>query len=246
MRNRNQAILPYNDRRRSKATQIEHMFDRIAFRYDLLNRIMTLGIDKNWRLKAAICVKKHHPNALLDIATGTGDFAFQLARLMPTSNVIGVDFSSKMIKEASRKKSEIANSDNVDFAIADAENLKFKANTFDAVSCTFGVRNFEDLERGLSNMYRVLKPGGIGVILELSEPKNLAVKLFHELYFHRFVPVLGKVITGEGKAYSYLQKSVKHFPDKKRFVELLKKVGFTSVKAKSLSFGMCTMFCFYR
>ena len=246
MNNRKQAILPYRDTRRSKAMQVEHMFDRIAFRYDLLNRLMTLGIDKNWRRKAAICIKKHQPDTLLDIATGTGDFAFQLARLMPIANVTGVDFSSKMIKEAQRKKSEIVNVDNVGFAIADAENLGFEANTFDAVSCTFGVRNFENLERGLSNMYRILKPGGIGVILELSEPKNLAVKLFHELYFHRFVPVLGKVITGEGKAYNYLQKSVKQFPDRNHFVTILRKVGFKNVTAKSLSFGMCTLFYFYR
>ena len=246
MNKTNQAIVPYPEKNRSKGLQVEHMFDRIAFRYDFLNRLMTLGIDKTWRRKAAICIKKHQPNRLLDIATGTGDFAFQLARLMPTSYVIGVDFSSKMIKQASRKKSEISNSDNVDFAIADAENLKFESNTFDAVSCTFGVRNFENLERGLSNMYRVLKPGGIGVILELSEPKNLAIKLFHELYFHRFVPVLGTIITGEDKAYSYLQKSVRHFPDRKQFVGILKKAGFKNVKAKSLSFGMCTMFCFYR
>lgn len=217
------------------------MFDNISARYDLLNHLLTFGIDIHWRKKAVSCLKPHSPRILLDVATGTGDFAMEALTLKP-EKIIGIDLSDKMM-DYGRAKARKAGAENiVEFMTGDCEQLPFANNTFDAITVGFGVRNFENLEKGLSEMLRVLKPGGHAVILEATQPQNTIIRHLFSFYFVRIVPMIGRLISKDARAYAYLPESVGAFPAGSAFVERAMAVGFREVTWKPLTWGACALY----
>jgi demethylmenaquinone methyltransferase / 2-methoxy-6-polyprenyl-1,4-benzoquinol methylase len=217
------------------------MFDRIAPRYDLLNRVLSAGIDKSWRRKAIQLLASQRPKSILDIATGTADLALEAATLKP-SKIIGVDISEQMLAEGRKKISQRNLSHLIRLESGDSEELSFNDATFDAVTVAFGVRNFENLERGLREILRVLKPGGMAVILEFSQPQNFPVKQFYSLYSRYVLPVIGQIVSKERAAYEYLPESVQAFPSGKKFAAILEECGFRNTKIHSLTFGIATIY----
>ena len=219
--------------------QIAHLFNSIAPDYDRLNHIMSWGIDRGWRKKAVrALVDSSEPLRILDVATGTGDLAIDMARkLPPESEIIGIDLSEKML-EVGRKKVP----QNVSLQWGDVEALDFPEESFDRVSVAFGVRNFEHLEQGLSEMFRVMRPGGKLVILELSYPDNAFLLWCYKLYALRLLPFIGGLISGNRAAYTYLPNSILRFPKADQFVPILQRVGFTHVVVRKLTFGVCVMY----
>lgn len=217
------------------------MFDNIAHRYDFLNHFFSMGIDNLWRKKAIRFLKQGAPKNLMDMATGTGDLAFEARRQMPETVITGVDLSEGMLSHA-REKAEKRKLKNMHFEKGDSENLRFEDNTFDAVSVGFGVRNFENLEAGLKELYRVMKPGARLAILEFSNPSVFPVKQLFRFYFQQILPRTGRLISKDARAYTYLPESVKAFPEGVTFVEILKKTGFISCNNKPLSFGICSLY----
>lgn len=234
-------VKPYSDLDKSKKQQVTQMFDSIAPKYDALNHILSFGIDKLWRKKAVRIIKKHNPTKVLDVATGTGDFAFEMAN-SGISTIIGSDLSTEMVQVAIQKAKKSENYKNVSFQIADAENLPFENNTFDVVTVAFGVRNFENLKQGLSEMNRVLKPDGMAVIIEFSKPQFFLFSAIYNLYFKYMVPFIGRIISKDKKAYKYLFNSVDKFPYGKDFLNILQEVGFQNNKSISLSFGIANIY----
>ncbi|MGZ3884511.1 MAG: bifunctional demethylmenaquinone methyltransferase/2-methoxy-6-polyprenyl-1,4-benzoquinol methylase UbiE [Bacteroidia bacterium] len=233
-------ITPYNTSE-SKKDQVAKMFDNIAFRYDFLNSLLSLGIHKGWRRK---CVKKLaslKPAVILDVATGTGDFAIECAKLNP-KKIAGVDISEGMMQFGREKIKKLGLDKLIELKQGDAETLDFPDNTFDAITVGFGVRNFEHLEKGLTNLCRILKPGGSLVILEFSYPRKFPVKQFYTFYFSYVTPLVGKLFSKDSRAYSYLPESVKAFPDNERLVSILKSCGFKAADFKSLSFGIAAIY----
>jgi demethylmenaquinone methyltransferase/2-methoxy-6-polyprenyl-1,4-benzoquinol methylase len=233
-------VTPYNSSE-SKKEQVADMFDNIAFRYDLLNGLLSFGTHKGWRRK---CVKKLaalKPKYILDVATGTGDFAIASARLNP-EKIVGIDISEGMMKFG-REKLKKQNLDKlIELKLGDAETVDFPDNSFDAITVGFGVRNFENLEKGLTNLNRVLKPGGKIVILEFSYPRNFPVKQFYNFYFTYITPLIGKMVSKDTRAYSYLPESVKAFPNNEDFVMVMEKCGFKKASFKTLSFGVAAIY----
>lgn len=225
----------------SKKEQVEEMFDNIAHRYDFLNHLLSLGIDKQWRKKAIRSIKSIQPEQLLDIATGTGDLAFEARRQMPGVHITGLDLSEGMLSKA-REKALEKKLGNMDFVKGDSENLLFGDTSFDAVSVAFGVRNFENLEAGLKEIYRVLKPGGRLAVLEFSKPKAFPVKQIFNFYFKNILPATGRMISKDARAYEYLPESVQAFPEGKNFIGILEKTGFKSCKDQPLTFGICSLY----
>lgn len=234
-------VKPYSDIDQRKKQQVTQMFDSIAPKYDALNHILSFGIDKLWRKKAVKIIKKQNPEKVLDIATGTGDFAFSMAN-SGINNIIGADLSNEMIQVAISKASKNENYKGVSFQIADAENIPFSNNSFDVVTVAFGVRNFENLKLGLSEMLRVLNNDGIAVIIEFSKPQFFLFKAIYNLYFKYLVPFIGKIISKDKKAYKYLYNSVDKFPYGKDFLNILQEVGFRNNKSISLSFGIANIY----
>ena len=221
---------------------IANMFDRISPKYDALNHLFSFNIDKVWRRKTAKVVAKSHPKTILDLATGTADLAIALAKHNPQAYIVGMDISEKMM-EIGKEKVKRQNLENqIELRFGDAASLPFEDDSFDAVTVAFGVRNFEDLEKGLSEIRRVLKPHGQAVILEFSMPEKFPVKQLYRLYFKRLLPFIGKMISKDGNAYNYLPQSVEKFPKPDAFCQMLASFGLDSGKPKPLTFGIATLY----
>lgn len=239
-------INPYNESE-SKKQQVELMFDNIAFRYDFLNHFLSGGVDFWWRHKAISLFKKalHNQNykdsKLLDIATGTGDLAFSLKDIKP-SKVVGLDLSQKMLDVAQKKLRSYNLSFDISFIKGDSEALPFDNDSFDGVCVAFGVRNFENLKKGISEMNRVLNKGGIVMILEFSSPENTLFRNLYDFYLGNILPLIGKLISKDQRAYKYLQESVQAFPSGKDFLNILDECGFIKAKHFPLSLGICSVY----
>ena len=235
-------VTPYKQSEMGKKQQVERMFDNIAHRYDFLNRFLSLGIDSVWRRKAIKILNTVKPKSVLDIATGTGDVAFEIQKKLETEKLVGLDLSEGMLKYAREKSKKRGLEDKITFIKGDSENLEFKDNSFEGVIVSFGVRNFENINKGLSEIYRVLKPGGKLVILEFSKPKKFPVKNLYNFYFTNILPLWGKLISKDQSAYTYLPESVKAFPEGNEFCSIMEQQGFTKVEQKPLTFGICTIY----
>ena len=232
-------ITPYNSKE-SKKEQITRMFDNIAKSYDLLNRTLSFGIDKFWRKKAVQQIP-NNAKKILDIATGTADLAISTAK-HTNAEIIGVDISKEMLKKGRKKIKRKKLNNIITLQIGDAENLKFNNSMFDAITVGFGVRNFENIEKGLKEIYRVLKEQGSLIIIEPSIPKRSPLKEFYNLYFKYIVPKIGSLISKDNNAYAYLPSSVEAFPAMKEFMLKLKKIGFKKIEHKSLSLGVVSIY----
>jgi len=237
----NETITPYNQQETKKA-QVADMFNNISKTYDFLNHFLSLGIDIIWRKQAINELKKDQPQLILDVATGTGDFAFEALSILKPKKIIGVDISQGMLDIAQQKITKRNLSDKFEVKLGDSEKLPFDNNQFDAVTVAYGVRNFENLEVGLADIQRVLKPGGKAVVLEFSKPKVFPVKQLYNVYFTYITPGIGKLFSKDARAYSYLPESVAAFPDGERFVELMQKAGFRNTKCRPLAFGICSIY----
>ncbi len=234
-------VVPYKNQESGKKEQVAKMFDNISKRYDFLNHFLSLGIDIYWRKRAIQRLKPEKPKHILDIATGTADFAIEALSLNP-DKVIGVDISAGMLEIGRKKLQRKKLDDRIELQMGDSERLLFEDNNFDAVIVAFGVRNFENLEKGLQDMHRVLKPGGTAVIVEFSKPTKFPFKQVYNLYFKSILPKIGKVISKDNAAYTYLPASVQAFPDGEAFQKVLQKVGFNQTTCTSLTFGICSIY----
>ncbi len=235
------AVVPYKNASENKKTQVAQMFNSIAGKYDFLNHFLSAGIDIYWRKKAIRLLQKSQPKQILDIATGTGDFAIEALRVNP-DKITGIDISDGMLAVGREKLQKKGLTAKIELLNGDSENLQFEAGTFDAVTAAFGVRNFENLEKGLSEMNRVLKPGGKVVILEFSKPTAFPMKQTYNFYFKNILPVFGKIISKDQAAYTYLPESVQAFPDGPAFLAIMEKVGFKNTQWQSLTFGICSIY----
>lgn len=226
----------------SKKSQVSKMFDNIAPWYDFLNHFLSLGIDISWRKKAIRALQPLKPQIILDVATGTGDLAIEANKQLAPKQIIGIDISNEMLEVGRNKLAKRNLSSIIELKTGDSEKILFPDNTFDAVTVAFGVRNFENLEIGLAEMYRVLRPGGMAAILEFSRPTAFPFKQLYNFYFKNFLPVIGRITSKDPKAYSYLYESVQAFPDGGNFVKLLEKNGYRSCNFKPLTLGICTLY----
>ena len=235
-------VIPYKDSKSSKKEQVAKMFNNISGTYDFLNHFLSLGIDIIWRKKAIKELLADRPKLILDVATGTGDFAFEAISILKPNNIIGVDISRGMLDVAEQKIKKRGLSQTFEVRLGDSERLLFEDNTFDAVTVAYGVRNFENLEKGLSDIYRVLKPGAKAVILEFSQPKRFPIKQLYNFYFYCITPAIGKLFSKDNSAYAYLPESVAAFPDGENFTDLMQQVGFKQQKCRPLAFGICSIY----
>lgn len=233
-------VKPY-DSGQSKKEEVAQMFNNISANYDFLNHFLSLGIDHIWRKKAVKQLKAQQPKMILDLATGTGDFAIASLQLKPTK-IIGMDISSGMLEVGKTKMKKRAFDHIIEMQIGDSENMPFEDQTFDAITVGFGVRNFENLEKGLSEMLRVLKPGGQAIVLEFSKPKSFPIKQLFSFYSKVMIPLFGKYISKDERAYTYLPESVAVFPEGKAFEEVLQKVGFQAKRTLRLSGGIASIY----
>ena len=231
------------------ATDTNHialMFNDIAPTYDKLNHILSLNVDKSWRRKAVRRLKISLANIsnpkILDVACGTADSTIQIAKTVEDAKIIGIDISDGMLKIGEEKVEKLGLNDRITFCKSYAENIEFQDDTFDAVFVAFGVRNFSDRSKGLTEIIRVLKPNGTLMVLELSEPQNVIIRWFYNLYFKNILPFIGKCVSGNGDAYRYLQKTVERFPMPKEFMTMLETVGYQDIKHKALSCGLCRIY----
>ncbi len=234
-------VVPYKNNNLPKKDQVAMMFDNISPHYDFLNHFLSLGIDIRWRKKAIRLLRDHQPRQILDIATGTGDFAIQALKLKP-EKITGIDISNGMLERGREKLRKRSLQQKIDLIYGDSENLQFKDNKFDAVIVAFGVRNFQNLNQGLSEMLRVLNKGGVAVILEFSKPDKFPFKQVYDFYFKNILPFIGKKISKDRAAYTYLPESVQAFPEGDDFLTLLEKVGFKKTKCLPLTFGISTIY----
>jgi demethylmenaquinone methyltransferase/2-methoxy-6-polyprenyl-1,4-benzoquinol methylase len=235
-------VTPYEDKEVSKKGQVTRMFDKIAPYYDNLNRILSLGIDVWWRKKAILLLENENPKIILDIATGTADLAIEAAKVLKPQHITGLDISANMLKIGGEKIIQKKLSHVISLELGDSENLRFENDSFDAVMAAFGVRNFENLEIGMAEMHRVLRPGGTMMVLEFSKPRIFPLKQLFNLYFKYILPVIGKLRSKDEKAYKYLYESVQAFPDYDDFIDILKKLGFSQANYKVLSAGICCIY----
>ncbi len=235
-------VLPYNDSDKSKKEQVAGMFDNISAKYDFLNHFLSLNIDKIWRRKAIKLLKPDKPIYILDVATGTGDFAFDQAKILNPEKIIGVDISKGMLEVGRQKYTKKNISTKIEFLYGDSENIEFPDMQFDAVTCAFGVRNFENLDKGLSEMYRVLKPNGKMVILEFSKPEKFPIKQIYNIYFNYILPKIGRIFSKDMSAYTYLPKSVEKFPYGDKFIDKLNQTGFQKNNYIKLGFGISSIY----
>lgn len=234
-------VTPYNAGE-SKKAQVQRMFDKIAPRYDLLNRVLSLGIDVWWRKRALSYLKAKNPKQLLDVATGTADVALMAAEILKPDHITGIDIANQMLdigrqKIAGRKMESL-----IVLETGDSENLRFADASFDAVTVAFGVRNFENLERGLLEMYRVLRPGGQIVILEFSRPRLFPIKQVYNAYFKYVLPLIGRLTSRDIRAYTYLFESVQAFPEGDTFLTILSKTGYQNPRCERLTLGICSIY----
>ena len=233
-------VKPY-DSGQSKKEEVAQMFNNISANYDFLNHFLSLGIDHLWRKRAVKQLQKSQPKVLLDLATGTGDFAIACLKLKP-EKIIGMDISSGMLEVGKQKMKKRAFDDIIDMQLGDSENMPFAEHTFDAITVGFGVRNYENLEKGLGEMLRVLKPGGQAVILEFSKPKAFPIKQLFGFYSKVLIPLFGKYISKDERAYTYLPESVAAFPEGAAFVAVLQKVGYQTLEPIRLSGGIASIY----
>lgn len=234
-------IKPYDDNL-PKAGQVEQMFDNIAPAYDVMNRAMTLGIDRIWRRIAVRMIQRHGASKILDVASGTGDLALLLARKLDPISVIGVDLSSRMIEIGRRKVAAAGIGDVVKLTVGDCMDLAFPDETFDCATVAFGVRNFENLLRGYAEMFRVLQPGGMICVIELSTPTSPVIRPLYNLYSNRVIPAVGRAVSHDNEAYSYLPRSIAAVPQGERMLEIMSDAGFINTRCRRLSFGVCSIY----
>jgi len=234
-------IKPYKDSELGKKEQVTKMFDAISENYDGLNRVISLGIDVKWRKKVVEIVGKNNPKQILDIATGTGDLALMMAKLNPVK-VVGLDISAGMLAVGKQKITKANLSDKIEMIVGDSEDMPFDDNTFDAITVSFGVRNFAHLDKGITEIARVLKPTGVLVILETSNPTKFPFKQGYKLYTNLFLPIVGKLFSKDKVAYSYLSESANSFPFGNEFNNILQKNGFTNTEHKPVTFGVATIY----
>ncbi|TKK69304.1 bifunctional demethylmenaquinone methyltransferase/2-methoxy-6-polyprenyl-1,4-benzoquinol methylase UbiE [Ilyomonas limi] len=236
-------VVPYENSKLKKKEQVAEMFNSIAFRYDFLNRFLTAGIDVRWRKKAILLLKGIQPQTILDVATGTGDVALLTYELLHPKKIIGIDISEGMLQLGRQKVAKAGLEGVIELRSGDSEIINYPNDTFDAITVAFGVRNFENLERGLAEMLRVLRPGGKLVVLEFSRPKNIIFRAMCNFYEHIIVPAAGKLFSGNKNAYAYLNRSAKVFPERKDFTDILQRTGYKNTYYKPLSLGICCMYC---
>ncbi len=234
-------VKPYQGDK-EKGKLVEEMFDNIAPAYDKLNHRLSWNIDKSWRNQAIQALQPYHPQVMLDIATGTGDFAILAAKMLKPQKLIGADISEGMMKIGKQKVAEQKLDHVISFMKEDCMNLSFADNTFDAITAAFGIRNFEHLDKGLSEMHRVLKKGGHLSIVELTTPVTFPMRQLFKIYSHTFLPFYGKLISKDKSAYNYLTASIEAFPQGEKMMEIFKKAGFDDMRFKRLTFGICTMY----
>jgi demethylmenaquinone methyltransferase/2-methoxy-6-polyprenyl-1,4-benzoquinol methylase len=234
-------VVPYKNKSFGKKKQVALMFDNISRRYDLLNHLLSFGVDRIWRKKAIELLRPFNPKTILDIATGTGDFAIQALRINP-DKIIGIDISEGMIEQGKQKLVKKNIDDRIELKMGDSENLAFQDNKFDAVIVAFGVRNFENLKKGLSEMLRVLNVNGKVVILEFSKPARFPFKQIYNLYFKYILPLVGRTISKDHSAYTYLPESVQAFPEGNDFLNILSSIGFNDTKCIPLTFGISSIY----
>jgi demethylmenaquinone methyltransferase/2-methoxy-6-polyprenyl-1,4-benzoquinol methylase len=234
-------IKPYSNSTKGKKDQVAEMFDNIAPRYDFLNHFLSFGIDKVWRRKAIRLLMKHSPSIILDVATGTGDFAIESLKT-GAQKVIGVDISEEMLVVGRAKIKALGVDHRIILQKGDSEELEFSDNLFDAVTIAFGVRNFENLSKGIEELFRVLKPGAIVCILEFSKPKNFPVKQLYSFYSFYILPFFGRLFSNDKSAYRYLPESVEQFPDGEEFLKVLNQCGFTQTREYRQTFGVATIY----
>ena len=235
-----ETIKPYNNG--EKTTQVEQMFDNIAPTYDTLNHRLSWDIDRSWRKKAIRQLEPFHPQTMLDIATGTGDFAILSAEMLHPQRLVGADISEGMMEIGRQKVAQKGLQDIISFAKEDCLSLSYLDESFDAVTAAFGIRNFADLDKGLCEMCRVLKTGGHLSIVELTTPVSFPMKQFFHIYSHSVLPIYGRIISKDTSAYSYLTKTIEAFPQGEQMVEILKRAGFREAIFRRLTFGICTMY----
>lgn len=238
-------VLPDAASNLNKKAQVADMFNNIAGKYDFLNHFLSLGIDKGWRKKAIKEVAAVHPKSILDIATGTGDLAIAAMEANP-NHIIGIDIADQMLEIGRKKITTLGLQEKIQLQNGDSEALDFDSNSFDAVMCAYGVRNFEHLEAGLKEMNRVLKPGGKVVILEFSQPQKFPIKQLYKFYFRYILPTLGKIVSKHSSAYTYLPASVMAFPQGGNFCTVLENCGFRNPKARALTFGITSLYTAFK
>lgn len=234
-------VKPYKNSELGKKEQVAKMFDNISENYDGLNRVISLGIDISWRKKVVQLVGKNNPKKILDIATGTGDLAIMMSVLKP-DKIVGLDISEGMLEIGKQKIAKANLSNIIEMIVGDSENIPFEDNTFDAITVSFGVRNFENLDKGLSEINRVLKPSGNFVVLETSNPTKFPFKQGYKFYTNFFLPIIGKLFSKDKVAYSYLSKSANSFPFGKNFNNILQKNGFKNAKNLPVTFGVASIY----
>ncbi len=233
-------IKPYHEG--EKASQVEQMFDVIAPSYDKLNHRLSWNIDRGWRKKAIRQLVPFRPQKVLDIATGTGDFAIMAAQMLSPQSLVGADISEEMMAVGAEKVKALGLQDIISFAREDCLNLSYDDNTFDAVTAAFGIHNFASLDRGLSEMCRVMKPGGHLSIVELTTPVSFPMKQLFWLYSHTVLPLYGRLVSKDKSAYTYLTKTIEVFPQGERMMEILQQAGFSETAFRRLTFGICTLY----
>ena len=236
-------VVPIKDSELSKKEQVAEMFDSIAYRYDFLNRFLSAGIDVQWRKKAIRQLTDSHPQTILDVATGTADVAILAAGILNPTKITGIDISDGMLNLGRSKIERLGLGKTIELLNGDSETINFNDNSFDAVTVAFGVRNFQNLEKGLSEIKRVLKPGGKLVVLEFSKPKAPGVKQLYNVYMNVVAPGMGRLFSKNRNAYKYLDESIKKFPEGKNFTIILDNLGYTNTYCKPLSFGICSIYC---
>lgn len=241
MKYQQESIKPYSNEG-AKGEQVERMFDQIAHSYDFLNHTLSLGLDRSWRKAAIDSLKPYAPQRILDVATGTGDFALMAVDRLQPQSLIGADLSEGMLSVGREKVERAGKSDIITLQKEDCMALSFEDNTFDAVTVAYGVRNFEDLDRGLREMLRVLKPGGRLVIIELTSPVRFPMKQLFWLYAHVWMPLVGKLVSRDSRAYSYLPATMEAFPQGEMMQGIIEKAGFQSVKFRRFTFGLSTLY----
>ena len=234
-------VTPYKNSELNKKKQVEKMFDTISADYDGLNRVISFGIDVKWRKRVVSMVEKHDPQQVLDIATGTGDLAIALNKT-GASKIVGLDISEGMLAVGRKKIAEKKLSNKIQMLQGDSEALPFEKDSFDAITVAFGVRNFENLEKGLEEIFRVLRPGGIFVVLETSVPTKFPFKQGYTFYTRNLLPLIGKFFSKDRDAYSYLSESAAAFPYGENFNNILRKIGFNKVENKPQTLGVATIY----
>jgi demethylmenaquinone methyltransferase/2-methoxy-6-polyprenyl-1,4-benzoquinol methylase len=236
-------VVPYQNSELNKKEQVADMFNSIAYRYDFLNRFLSVGIDIWWRKRAISQLKALAPKKILDVATGTGDVAILTYNMLKPEKITGIDISEGMLDLGRKKLEKLGLNNHIELLAGDSEVIRFEDNSFDAITVAFGVRNFQNLEKGLKEMYRVLKPGGKLVVLEFSKADAGFLSVLFNFYMNKITPAIGKLFSKNKDAYQYLNDSVQAFPEGQTFLTIMNDAGFTQTYLKKLSFGICTIYC---